>query len=528
MPDCVIELLGAPGILLGNIDATPKRQKSLALLAYLLTEPRLHARARLAALLWPDASDARKLLRHAIYELRQGLGSDGLIGDRASLGIDGALAACCDFNRLHQLAEHSDHSATALPLAEVETLCSGEFLEGFAFDDSDVMADWCYAMRELVARRRGRLLERQVAAHRALGDTETALALLARWQRLDKLNESVHLQLIELYLQRHEPWQAERVFEEYKRVLYAELGITPSSGLTQLVAGMHRQDVAAPTDADKPQTPETHYLQCGEIFLAYQSVGSGPVTLIVVNGFMSHLEQIWENPQLADFYRQLARRARLVLFDKRGSGMSDRVAEAPTPGDIAADIHHLVTGLQLERVSLFGFSEGGAAAIEFASRYPRLTERLILYGAAAKWTRDTEYRPALTPEQFAHWREQLVRDWGNGACIGDFAPSQAQSPAVINWWAKTMRLSSSPGEVSRILRSIRDIDVRSRLVDIQCPTSILHKTDDRVVRFGAAEYLAQHLPRARLMPLAGRDHWFWTEQPGHVVALILGALSGAA
>ena len=194
--------------------------------------------------------------------------------------------------------------------------------------------------------------------------------------------------------------------------------------------------------------------------------------------------------------------------------MSDRVAEAPTPSDIAVDIHRLIAALGLERVALLGFSEGGAAAIEFAARYPGVAERLILYGAAAKWTRDRHYRPALTRLQFDQWQAHLVRHWGRGIGISAFAPTKSNDPEAIHWWAKTMRLSSSPGELDKILRSIRDIDVRSRLAEIQCPTCILHKSDDRVVRFEAAEYLARHLPAASLAPLTGQDHWFWTEAAG--------------
>ncbi|MEQ9394699.1 bifunctional AfsR/SARP family transcriptional regulator/alpha/beta hydrolase [Haliea sp.] len=528
MPDLCIKLLGAPRIVRDGSEVTPRRRKTLSLLAYLVTEPRLHARTRLALLLWPDAKDARKLLRHAVYELKKCLGDDALVGHRDNLGIDKAVSACSDLIRLQRLADGNDEAVAAAALAEVETLCSGEFLEGMVFDDCKVMADWHYAMREMVARCRVHLLARQVAAYRAHGNIEIALSLLGRWQRLDRLDEGAHQQLIELHLQRNEPRQAEQVFERYKASLYEELGVAPSSALTELVASMRTGlPIPAPGDCELPP-PQTRYQQSGSVFIAYQILGAGPVTLVVVNGFMSHLEQMWENPELAYFLNQLATQVRLVLFDKRGCGMSDRVAEAPTPGDIADDIYCLVTVLNLERVALFGFSEGGAAAIEFVARYPKLAERLILYGTAAKWTQDPSYRPALTPQQFDVWQVQLLRSWGRGVSIGEFAPSQARDPAVINWWAKTMRVSSSPGEVRKILHSIRDIDVRPRLADIHCPTHILHKIEDRVVRFEAAEYLAQGLPNARLTPLGGRDHWFWTEEPDRVLALIRDDLNGVA
>ena len=184
MPDTVMKLLGTPAIRRGDNTVTPRRHKSLALLAYLIMEPRLHARHRLATLLWPDAGGARKLLRHAVYEIRQCVGSQAVVANRDSIGINASVLECCDVERLHQLADCSDGAATALSPSEIEALCSGEFLEGLEFAECELMADWCYAARELIARRRTRLLAQQVALHRACGHTGTALALLGRWQRL--------------------------------------------------------------------------------------------------------------------------------------------------------------------------------------------------------------------------------------------------------------------------------------------------------------------------------------------------------
>lgn len=160
----------------------------------------------------------------------------------------------------------------------MQSLCSGEFLEGFGFDDCEPMADWCYAMRELIGQRRGRLLARRVAAYRMRGDSETALALLTRWQCLDRFNEDVHQQLIELHLQRNERWQAEKVFGDYKRKLYEELGVGPSSTLAELLAGMGQGVTpTAPGDSD-PAVPETHYLKSGSVFM--DPPPNGPVVRI--------------------------------------------------------------------------------------------------------------------------------------------------------------------------------------------------------------------------------------------------------
>ena len=525
MPDLAIELLGAPSVRRDGAELTPKRRKTLALLAYLVTEPRRHARERLATLLWPDSAEARKLLRHAVYELKQCLGTEALGGDRDRLWIDEGVIACCDIDRLRRLAEEDDNVQGA---RELDTLCSGEFLEGMVFDDSEVMDDWCYATREQVARQRSRLLERMVRFHRHHGNTDTALALLRQWQCLEKLDETVYRQRIELHMARGEPTDAQRVFNTCQRLLAEELGIRPSAELASLLDAPNSTRTPAPPDPRDPRTPETHYIQSGHVFLAYQTLGTGPRTLVVVNGFMSHLEQIWENPALARFYRALSEDVRLVLFDKRGSGMSDRVAEAPTATDIADDIHHLVTAHDLGHVSLFGFSEGGAAAVEFAARHPCLTDHLILYGSAAKWTRSDDYPPALTPQQFDQWQAQLIQHWGRGVTIREFAPSQADDPATFDWWAKSMRLSSSPGEVARILASIRNIDVRHQALRIQCPTLILHKTHDRIVRYAAGRDLAERIPGSRLCALDGQDHWFWTEEPERVLGLIRGALLSAS
>ncbi|MDI9245365.1 alpha/beta hydrolase [Marinobacter sp. CHS3-4] len=523
----VIQLLGSPEIGFGQNDALHLRKKSIELLAFLVTNPRSHPRDRLAMLLWPDAVDSRKLLRNAIYELRQRLGRNALVAHADVIKIDDSIASACDIGHLKSLSASSAKHAPILSFEEIERLCSGDFLEGFQFADCDGMADWCYAMRESVMRWRCKLLEQQTDIHRSLGKIDVTLQLLRLWYSLDEYNECVVRQIIEALIEKNQLYEAERLYEAFKRRLHEQLGIAPSNDLARLILKLGQAPRASNKDNFAAAVPETHYLQSNGVFLAYQTLGTESRTLIVINGFMSHLEQIWENPELARFYRQLANQFRLVLFDKRGCGMSDRVASAPSPDDIALDVHAIMSKLHLKQAVILGFSEGGAAAITFAARFPKLVERLILYGSSAKWMRTPDYKPALTPQQFDVWQEQLVSQWGSGKSIEEFAPSQRSSIQSINWWAKTMRLSSSPGEISKIMLSIREIDVRAQLEKVKHPTLILHKIDDRIVRFDAAKDLAKRLPNAVLKPLDGIDHWFWTECADEILDLINDQCRGA-
>src|SRR5215472_3381336 len=217
--------------------------------------------------------------------------------------------------------------------------------------------------------------------------------------------------------------------------------------------------------------PKTQYVRSGDIFIAYQVIGSGPIDLVYVPGFVSHLEHEWEEPRLARFYRRLASFSRLIRFDKRGTGLSDRIASIPTLEQRMDDVRVVMDAVGSERAALFGISEGGPMSVLFAATYPERTSALILYGSIAKgsWSPDYPWggkRDAQWEEWLANWRKQ----WGGPIGIEYWGPSVAHDERFCQWWAKYLRLGASPNAVINLFRMNAQIDVRGILPAIHVPT----------------------------------------------------------
>ncbi len=273
--------------------------------------------------------------------------------------------------------------------------------------------------------------------------------------------------------------------------------------------------------------PETKYTQSGNIAIAYQVLGAGPIDLLLVPGFVSHLEQAWEGPSYSRFLRRLAEFSRLILFDKRGTGLSDRVAGIPILEERMDDVRAVMNATGSRRAALFGVSEGGAMSILFAATYPERVSALVLYGSIARgaWAQDYPWGPK-GGEESERWIESWRKEWGSACKIDDWAPSVAHDPRFRQWWAKYLRLSASPSSVIDIFRMNRGIDVRSVLPAIHLPTLVLHRKGDRTINIEEGRYLAQHIPGARLVELDGDDHLWWVGDSDAIVSEIIEFLTG--
>jgi pimeloyl-ACP methyl ester carboxylesterase len=282
-----------------------------------------------------------------------------------------------------------------------------------------------------------------------------------------------------------------------------------------------RLDLPAPA----PLRPQTCYVTSGEVHIAYQVIGAGPVDVLIVGGFVSHLEQIWEEPGVIQFLQRLAAMARIILFDKRGVGLSDRVGYPPTLEDTMDDLLAVMDAVGATCPVLFGVSEGGPNSVLFAATYPERTKALILYGTAARFTRAPDYPWALTGEQFDRWLDRLIAGWGGPVSLEYFAPTRAHEAHFQDWWARMLRLGSSPGSVKAVLEIQRDIDVRAILPAICVPTLVLHRAGDRVTRVEGARYLAQRIVGATYVELAGDDHWWWVGETDSLLARVAAFLN---
>ena len=275
--------------------------------------------------------------------------------------------------------------------------------------------------------------------------------------------------------------------------------------------------------------PETRYVKSGDAHIAYQVVGDGPVDLIVVRGYISHVEVAWESPALASFYRRLASFSRLILFDKRGTGLSDRVPEdrLPTLEQRMDDVRAVMEAVGSERAALLGASEGGPMCLLFAATYPERTLGLLLWGCFAyyDWRRSFigRYWGGDTVDDAL---DRLEREWGDGGDLAAMAPSLAGDDAARRAWGRAQRLSATPTAARALLRMMLDVDVRPLLPAIRVPVVILHRAGEVAVDVSHSRYMAEHIPGARYVELPGSDHLLWIGDTEPIVAEIQELVTG--
>jgi class 3 adenylate cyclase len=257
------------------------------------------------------------------------------------------------------------------------------------------------------------------------------------------------------------------------------------------------------------------------VHIAYQVFGEGPIDVVVVPGFVSHLEVGWENPAILRIGVGLMRFARVIVFDKRGTGMSDPVAEVPTLEERMDDVRAVMDAAESERAVLIGVSEGGPLCVLFAATYPERTRALVLYGSMARTTWAPDYPWASTKDGLMDAAIEFTAPaWGTGENMEIFAPSLTDDVAMREWWARLERLSVSPSMMMQIFMMFLDTDVREVLPLVQAPTLVLHRRGDRVVNVNAARWMASQIPGARMVELAGRDHLMWAGNTDEVVGEI--------
>jgi class 3 adenylate cyclase len=260
---------------------------------------------------------------------------------------------------------------------------------------------------------------------------------------------------------------------------------------------------------DNIALPVTRYALSGDVSIAYQVMGDGPLDIIMVPGFVSHVEFAHEAPGYTAFLRRLSAFARVITFDKRGQGLSDRISGAPSLEERMDDVRAIMDAVGSRRAALLGFSEGCSMSALFAATYPERVSKLLLFGGFAVATSlpgDVEQRLA-----------QRINRWGTGDMIKTVWPSQAMNPDAIEMVAKFERLSASPGAVRANTLLNAQIDVRPILASIQVPTLVMHRKGDLQVPFEAGRNLASQIPNAKFIEYPGQDHLFWS---GEVEALL--------
>jgi pimeloyl-ACP methyl ester carboxylesterase/class 3 adenylate cyclase len=260
-------------------------------------------------------------------------------------------------------------------------------------------------------------------------------------------------------------------------------------------------------------SPETRYVKAADgIHIAYQVVGDAEIDPVLSLGFVSHLELLWEEPSVARFLRRLASFTRLIVFDRRGTGMSDR-PRGEQPALLEERINDtvaLMDAVGSERAVMMGNSETGAAALLFAATFPERTRAVIAYGTYGAGGGDTY--PWVPDPQDAEWYEYMAEQWGRGLLfLDDFAGPAAQDVHHREWFARLERLSVSPSAAVELAKFSSQVDVRDVLPMVKAPTLILHKRDDGVVPIAEGRYIAECVPDSTFVELSGTGHWPWIE-----------------
>jgi pimeloyl-ACP methyl ester carboxylesterase len=272
--------------------------------------------------------------------------------------------------------------------------------------------------------------------------------------------------------------------------------------------------------------PQTKYARSGDISIAYQVFGAGPIDLVLVPGWVSNVDIFWEDPGFARFLQRLGTFSRVMLFDKRGTGLSDRVTASPTLEERMDDVRAVMDAVGSRRAALFGYSEGGPMCILFAATYPERTEALIALDSYARAAWAPDYPFGRTQQQQDAFLTLMREHWGGPMDIDIRIPSMAKDERFRAWLARFLRAGASPSTVEALGRMNWEIDVRHILHLIRVPTLLLHSTRDRTVPVEGSRYMAERIPGAKLIEIDSDDHLPIWARPNELPDIVAEFLTG--
>lgn len=504
MTEFRLRTLGYPEI---DAEDGPRKlglRKGLALLVYLAEAGGPVGRDALATLLWPQSATetVRTRLRRLLHRVQAALGENVFETDGTTVRWSTASGLQVDADLFEAACDRGDFEQAC-------QLYKSDFLDGFSPGDAPEFDEWAFFRREALRGRMVQALERVVRDKNAAGDYAAAAIHAGRLAGLDPFSEVYGRHLIRNLLLAGDRASAERHFTALSRRLRDELDVEVEAETRALM----RPGAAGAIEA----APPTRYAHGGGVHLAYQVHGSGAVDILLLPGFVSHVERSLEEPHCRAFVASLTAMGRLIMFDRRGIGLSDRIGFAPSPEATARDIETVLDAAGSRRAVLFGASESGPACITFAAAARARVAGLILFGSLAKGSWAPDYPHALRASQYDVWSERLVAEWGGPAGIETFAPSLAKDPQARAWWAGLLRAASSPGAVRSVLEALRDTDVRHLLAKTSAPTLVLHRRGDAAVRIDAGRHLASQIAQAKFVELEGNDHWFFAGEQSELL-----------
>ncbi len=274
-------------------------------------------------------------------------------------------------------------------------------------------------------------------------------------------------------------------------------------------------------------TPETHYTKCGTINIAYQVLGEGPLDILLVPGWITNLDILWEEPRLSRFLLRLASFSRLILFDKRGTGLSDRVTNTPTLEERMEDVRSVMAAVGSTEAALVGWSEGGPMCALFAATYPEMTRALVMIGSYPRRFKTEDYPIGPSKEENDAFIASIEDNWGTDFALAVRAPSLLEDSSFRAWWGRYLRMSASPSAAQALTQANSEIDIRDILPSIAVPTLLLHATGDMTLDVEHSRYMVTRIPGARLIEVDSDDHLPWLKGSNAILSNIEDFLTGS-
>ena len=458
----------------------PRRAAELVKLLALASGHRLH-REQVIDALWrdlPTSAGAANLHKAAHYARRIVGDQEAIVLEKDHVALWPRASITVDAERFASAASRALQVGDPVACSEAAAIFTGELLP------DDRYVEWAEKPRE-----RLRLLHLDVL--RQAGD----------WERViveDPTDEAAHRALMERYAATGNRSAALAQFHRLSEVLAQEIGISPS--LESLAR--YREIARAPLEASP-----VRYVRAAGVSIAYQVVEGGPADILLIPGWVSHLQLDWEEPSWVDWCQRMTSFARLIRFDKRGTGLSDRPPGVQPLEERMADAELVLDAVGAERVHVLGWSEGGPLGILLAATHPQRVKSLVLYGTQACFLRGPDYPWGETREDIEAFAAAIERDWGTLDSSERFAPGA--DSAFGRRWAAYQQASASPSAAAAILTANYAIDVRRFLDQIRVPTLVINRRQDNIAPAGAGRYLADRIPGARFAVLEGDDHLMW-------------------
>jgi pimeloyl-ACP methyl ester carboxylesterase len=478
------------------------------------------AKDRIADLIWGEAlpADWPRTLEAYVSVLRKQLCSDRSLARRLVVTEPGAYrfdaeSADIDVRRFDDLVARAVGQRRGDRREMLESALG--LVRGPLLAD-EPYADWLEPTRRLYAER---VMTAQLdcAEERLVGgEPRGALELARRVLDGEPTRERAHRLVMLSYYASGEPAAAQRAFEECHTEIGRSLGVGPLPETTGVHDGIVAREpllslLPAAVDAVQTGGPRarTEYARSGATAIAFQVVGSGPRDVVFIPGFVSHIEVCWELPAYARFLHRLAAHGRLVLFDKRGTGMSDPVDHQCSLEERIDDIRVVMDAAGSRAAVLFGISEGGPMSVLFADRYPQRVEGIVMFGTASRFFAAADRPGAWTPDFYQTYLAGIDSAWADGHGLELINPSTAGDERLREWTARYLRLAASPRMARELLAMNASADVTDLLPSLDVPTLVVHRRDERWVRPDNARFLADQIPGARLALVDGADHWPW-------------------